>query len=279
MEQQALHNFLHRYFNANDCEIIDDHDGVMNVQLTDEMDEMLMNRPFYWHYVKRMGGQGIPMKVTFITNPKRKEEKGEWIHFGSPRLHQMFQSLKEKGKFTRQYENIHPSNGQVPLVPWLIVNSSIHYKGTQKRNEVISTGLHLLNGGMVTDIMDKVSNVPLTPIIKDYCFTLSPLIKIPSAIKRIEQSLTNHINQQDTSWGDEAFRQLEEEKNLLTYFFRQDLQSEAEEIDENVEDAQKRYEGELTMLEDRFKPSVQIEVINTGIFYMTQETSMKFLQP
>lgn len=274
MEQQALHNFLHRYFDANDCSILQDVNGVMEVQLTDEIDEMLMNRPFYWHYVKRMGGQGMPMKVTFITNPEKKEEKGEWIHFGSPRLHQMFHSLKEKGRITRQYEKVETTNGQLPLAPWLILNASIHYKGTQKRNEVLSIGLHLINGGMVLDIMDQVQDVPLTPVINDYCFTLSPIIKVPSAFKRIEQYLNTHIDQQDYEWCKEADRQLEEEKQLLQYFYSEDLLKE----DEHSEEIKKRYDAELGMLEDRFKPSVSLEVINAGLMYFTQETSMSFFQ-
>ncbi len=34
MEQAALHNFLQRYFTANDCDIVEDQNGVMTVQLT-----------------------------------------------------------------------------------------------------------------------------------------------------------------------------------------------------------------------------------------------------
>ncbi|KGX85002.1 YqhG family protein [Pontibacillus marinus] len=280
MEQAALHNFLHRYFTANDCDIVEDQDGVMTVQLTDEVDEMLMNRPFYWHYVKRIGGQGMPMKVTFITNPEKQEEKGEWIHFGSPRLHKMFQTLREKGRITRQYEQVTPSQGQTSLVPWLMINASVQYKGTQRKDEVLSIGLNLMNGGMIPGIMEKIDPNKIGPIINDYCFTLTPMIRMPSAIKRVEQYINTYIKSQDHSWSVDALQQLESEKELLSYFFRHDLgnESEQEEDAEAKEDAEKRYQDELNKLEERFQPSISVELINAGVLYFSQESSTRFIK-
>ena len=88
MQQQEIHNFLERYFIANDCEILENHPGYMNVQLTIDLDKELMNRPFYWHYLEKTGGVPNPMKLSLITDPNKvsDEIKGETIHFGSPRL-------------------------------------------------------------------------------------------------------------------------------------------------------------------------------------------------
>ena len=53
MQQQEIHKFLERYFHANHCEIIEKHPSYMTVQLTIELDKELMNRPFYWHYLRK----------------------------------------------------------------------------------------------------------------------------------------------------------------------------------------------------------------------------------
>ena len=63
----------------------------LTVQLTIELDKELMNRPFYWHYLEKTGGVPNPDRLTFITDSQNAPTniKGETIHFGSPRLHQM----------------------------------------------------------------------------------------------------------------------------------------------------------------------------------------------
>ncbi len=68
MQQQEIHSFLERYFQANNCEIVENEKGYMAVQLTNELDKELMNRPFYWLYLERTGGMPNPMKLTLITN-------------------------------------------------------------------------------------------------------------------------------------------------------------------------------------------------------------------
>ena len=91
MQQQEIHDFLLKYFEANNCELVQSQTGYMTVQLTEEMDKELMNRPFYWHYLEKTGGVPNPMQLTLITNQQQVngEIKGENIHFGSPRLHQI----------------------------------------------------------------------------------------------------------------------------------------------------------------------------------------------
>ncbi|MDI5788447.1 YqhG family protein [Bacillus licheniformis] len=34
----------------------------MTVQLTVEVDKQIMNRPFYWHWLEKTGGEPNPMK-------------------------------------------------------------------------------------------------------------------------------------------------------------------------------------------------------------------------
>ncbi|BBP90684.1 hypothetical protein BsIDN1_43020 [Bacillus safensis] len=47
MEQHDIHTFLLRFFKANQCSILEESAGHMTVQLTIEMDKLIMNRPFF----------------------------------------------------------------------------------------------------------------------------------------------------------------------------------------------------------------------------------------
>ena len=64
MQQQEIHNFLLTYFKANHCEIIENQDTYITIQLTIDMDKELMNRPFYWQYLEKTGGVPNPAKLT-----------------------------------------------------------------------------------------------------------------------------------------------------------------------------------------------------------------------
>lgn len=261
MQQQEIHKFLERYFQANGCEIVENKQGFMEVQLTIELDKELMNRPFYWHYLEKTGGIPNPMKLTFITNPQYKPEnvKGETIHFGSPRLHQIFESTKNLAGYIRLYENYGPALGrQTPLLPWLGLNVRISYQCDRKRDVFKSIGLQLINGFMVEDFHDKLMRVSLTPKIPDYSFTLSPLVKPKSGVSRIENFLKMEIEQEDHEWAEEARKRWKQDLDLLNHFY--------EEV-ENKES----YEVEKTALKEQYEPKVKISIINGGLFYLTEK--------
>ncbi|WP_066293562.1 YqhG family protein [Bacillus sp. FJAT-29937] len=262
MQQQEIHKFLEKYFHANGCEIAENRQGYMTVQLTIELDKELMNRPFYWHYLEKTGGVPNPMKLTFITNQQLAPEqtKGESIHFGSPRLHQIFQSTKSLAGYIRLYEKHHqPPGQQIPLRPWLGMNVRISYECDRKRDIFKSIGLQLINGQMVENFHDRLLQLQLTPKIPDYSFTLSPLIMPKSGITRVENFLKNQIEQEDHSWADKARERWDKDLKLLEHFYE-----EAEEKDES-------YEIEKTALKEQYEPKVKISIINGGLFYLTDQ--------
>jgi hypothetical protein len=261
MQQLEIHNFLIRYFQANECEITENGPGYLSVQLTIELDKELMNRPFYWHYLEKTGGIPNPMKLTFITNPQIAPEnlKGETIHFGSPRLHQIFQSTKKLSSYIRLYENHKHNNQQTPLMPWLCMNVKISYQCDRKRDIYKSIGLQLINGQMVEDFHDRLQNVQLTPKIPDYSFTLSPLVKPRSGMSRIENYLKSLIEQDDHSWADEARNRWEQDLRLLHHFY------------EDVEEENESFETEKKALKEQYEPKIKISFINGGLFYLTDK--------
>ncbi|MDF1507600.1 YqhG family protein [Robertmurraya sp. DFI.2.37] len=262
MQQQEIQRFLKNYFQANGCEIIEEENGYMTVQLTIELDKELMNRPFYWHYLEKTGGVPNPMKLTFITNQEAAPEhiKGEVIHFGSPRLHQIFQSTKNLAAYIRLYENHRFTSGQqVPLKPWLGLNVRISYQCDRKRDVFKSLGLQLINGQIVENFHDRLLNLQLTPKIPDYSFTLSPLIMPKSGVSRIKNQLVREIEQEDDSWAVEARKRWHKDLQLLEHFY--------EEIGDDEKG--ETYGNEKKALQDQYEPNVKISIVNGGLFYLT----------
>ncbi|MEN8700958.1 YqhG family protein [Bacillus infantis] len=260
MQQQEIRKFLARYFTANGCDITEEGPGYMTVQLTIELDKELMNRPFYWHYLEKTGGIPNPMKLTFITNRQLAppDLKGETIHFGSPRLHQIFQSARSLAGYIRLYEqHTSPPGRQTPLRPWLCMNVKISYQCDRKRDVFKSIGLQLLNGQMVEDFHDRLLQLQLTPKIPDYSFTLSPLIMPKSGISRIEGFLKSQIDSEEHGWAEEARDRWKKDLDLLEHFY------------EDTEEPNETYENEKAALQEQYEPKVNVSIVNGGLFYLT----------
>lgn len=262
MQQQEIHNFLERYFTANNCDLHENNSAYMTVQLTVELDKELMNRPFYWHYLEKTGGVPNPMKLTFITNKQNAPDnvKGEVIHFGSPRLHQIFESTKNLAGFIRLYENNSLNYGvQTPLIPWIGLNMKISYQCDRKRDVFQSIGLQLINGRMVEDFHEKLLKLPMRSKIPDYAYTLSPLIKPKSGLNRIQTFLSTRIEQEDQTWAEEARKRWKKDLDLLHHFYE-----DSEEVSES-------FETEKTALQEQYEPKINISIINGGLFYLTEK--------
>lgn len=261
MQQQEIHKFLIKYFQSNHCEIIENGPGYLIVQLTIELDKELMNRPFYWHYLEKTGGIPNPMRLTFITDRQLAPEhiKGELIHFGSPRLHQIFESTKKLAGYIRLYENHQIKQQHIPLLPWLGLNVKISYQCDRKRDIFQSIGLQLINGQMVEGFHERLLNMQLTPKIPDYSYTLSPLVKPKSGVFRIENYFKQQIEKEDHTWASEAVKRWEKDLLLLDHFY------------EEEEEKSESYEIEKQALQEQYEPKVRISIINGGLFYLTEK--------
>ncbi|WP_243290225.1 YqhG family protein [Bacillus sp. FJAT-47783] len=259
MQQVEIKQYLKRFFQANHCPVLEEGSGYFTVQLTVEMDKELMNRPFYWHYLEKTGGDPQPMKLSFITNSKMTPNhiNGEKIHFGSPRLHQIFQTAKKIGGFIRLYEQCEITQGHLPLHPWIGVNLTVSYICDKKKDELFSLGLHLISGTIIEDFQQKLNTITLTPKIPDYCFTMSPIIKPKSGLKRIEQYVVDKINQQEHDWANDAVQRMNRDLMLLNHFY------------EPMDEKPAIYWNEKEALRTLYEPHINIQIQNGGIFYLS----------
>lgn len=262
MQQQDIHNFLERYFTANESPILENSDGYLHIQLSIDLDKMLMNRPFYWHYLEKTGGTPNPMEMALITDPEKcsEDKKGEQVHFGSPRLHQIFQSVQQLGSYIRLFENI-PTGERVnstALHPWLCLNTKISYQCDRKKDILISLGLNLITGEVKDQFHNSLLSKTLTPKIPDFCFTLSPLITINSGLGRLENVIRTIILGDNHQWAEDAHSRWKKDLRLLETFY--------EDLNEKPES----YYLEIEALKDQYEPKINVNIINGGVFYLSE---------
>ncbi|MCY8518108.1 YqhG family protein [Bacillus atrophaeus] len=258
MKQQEVHQFLLRFFQANSCPIIDQGPGHMTVQLTVEMDKQIMNRPFYWHWREKTGGEPNPMKITFITDKDAAPEDldGEFIYFGAPRLFEIFKAVKQNGRFIRMYEKIESAGVKIPLQPWLGLNVMISYQSDMKKDKLLSLGLHLVSGKMVEDFQRKLTMHSLASQISDYCFTMSPMIKPESGLKRMEHYITQAALQEPSDWAEASVKRWKNDLQLLDQFY------------EDTEEKPEEYHLEKQALQTLYKPKILVHIENGGLFFL-----------
>lgn len=87
MRQTDIHQFLKRYFLANNCSIVTETPSYLTVQLTIELDKELMNRPFYWHYIEKTGEKqlllrSLSLQTQHLKTIPFKENEFILVHLG-----------------------------------------------------------------------------------------------------------------------------------------------------------------------------------------------------
>lgn len=258
MKQKEIHDYMKNFFLENDSIILEESLGHLHVQLSIEMDKALMNRPFYWHYIEKIGAVPNPMQLTFITDPQLvpKQMKGERLHFGSPRLHQIFETAKKMGSHTLLYESIHVEGPTShPLRPWLVLNGVVSYVCHDKKDQFFSIGLSLITGEMILNMHDYIEKRVFREQIPNYCFTMTPIIKPKSGLLRIKNYLIQAEESKEHQWALNALERMKKDQELLDAFY-----------DDLIEKPDS-YFLEKEAIKDQYEPKITIKIINGGLFY------------
>lgn len=259
MYPQQIHGYLLQFFNENNCQILNENDHYINVQLTVEMDKKIMNRPFYWKYLESTDGEPSPAQITLITDKNRLVEdiKGEIVHFGSPRLSQLFQATKEMGSFVQMYERVVAKlEKQTILTPWLGVNYKISYYSDQTKEILYSLGINLMTGVVIEGFQESLNEVDLALIMSENTFNLPYIIKPIRALDRLDAVIENSIQQDDHTWAEEAKMRWQKDRDVLEYFY------------EGVENRPDCYEIEKEAMDQQYEARIKIDIINGGVFYL-----------
>lgn len=248
-----MHSFLKHFFQENQCAIKKETKHSLTIQLTKTMDKAILNRPFYWHYTEWMKQEGKPKEITLQTT-YTEEKKLDWITVASPTFDRIVSFLEETHRYIHLYERVETTEKTL-LQPWLLVNFSLLYEGINKREEIISIGLNLMNGAYQMDMMETVEKIEFTHAISSYCYTISPLIRLQSGYKRMEKLLDDHVAAQQHGWAIEAYKELTAQSDMVHYFYENNDNEEAKE----------KALDEITQL---FQPTITYDIINGGLIYL-----------
>ncbi|MGG0666355.1 YqhG family protein [Viridibacillus arvi] len=258
MFPQQVHSYLRDFFLENDCHIVNESDHYITVQLSIDMDKRIMNRPFYWRYLESTNGVPCPAQLTLITDQTKLDGniKGEVVHFGSPRLNQLFRATKELGAFVQMFENVNHLETKTILTPWLAVNYKVSYYCDQTKEMLYSFGLNLMTGQLLDGFQESLSEVDLVTAMPENAFELPYIIKPIRALERLNVAIENIVQQDDHTWAEEANKRWHKAQQVLEYFY------------DGVEDKPESYEMEKQALEEQYDPRIKVEVINGGLFYL-----------
>lgn len=252
MEAIDVKQFVRRYFKAHNCTVHEKENGRLDIELNEEVDKKLMNRPFYWHYMKSMNQKGVPQTLQFGINQMTQKNGVEPIHFGSLRFQQLVDDLTRTKQIVHGFERV-DTDVQTALYPWLIMNIKISYIGMQSKDEIFSLGLQLISGKIVVHMMEKLQEVPIESTISPMCYVLSPMITHVSGSKRIERILDTYLEEQDHEWAIHSMDALEEELQLIHTFYEEETADQLNEIE---------------MVRKRYKPRIVFNVISGGVVYL-----------
>lgn len=257
MYPQQIHDYLRQFFKENDCPILTENDHYMIVQLTVDMDKKIMNRPFYWQYIESTGDDPNPMQLTLITDKNQLTDSiaGEVVHFGAPRLNQLFQVTKEMGSFVQMYEKGFEGQETI-LTPWLCVNYRVSYYSNRTKEMLYSLGMNLMTGEMKEGYHETLFDLDLISNPPNNTFRLPYTIKPVNALDRLTDVIETKIHQDDHSWAEEAKNRWNKELLILEYFY------------EDVEDKPDCYEIEKEAIKQQYETRIKVEVINGGVFYL-----------
>lgn len=196
----------------------------------------------------------------------------ETLHYGSGRLQQIFQMVKQKGRFVLLFEE--PAETALPVTKtlgytsWLGANYKVEYASDMKRSELYSLGISLSTGEIVTNFQQILNQKSLTPRLPVRTH-VKETISLTRAVQELERYIETEVAKQDHTWSFEAQERLEEEKQRVESYYQEMLERvESEEKDVVNEE----YENRLQEIEWQYQPRITATVINCGIFNLLEDT-------
>lgn len=268
MNETETRSYVNRYLQAMQCHIIESSPGHVQVQLSERADKDLVNRPFYWSYVEKLGIEPQPVTLSLIFDPEKAppDTKGERVIPGSTRLQQIFRSASKHGRFVRLYEdsplNLKSPRGSRPYTPWLGINYKIEWICDKMRSEIHSLGIQLLDGTIHDNFYAGLTSRQWTPRLPSHRFLTKPKLTLEAALNELEFYVQGYLEQVDDTWARDAEERMREELERLEQYYR-DKPSRVSE-----EEFQDEHVRRVRETKWQYQPRVQVTVVNAGLFYM-----------
>ncbi|MEI7028089.1 YqhG family protein [Paenibacillus sp. y28] len=222
--------------------------------------------------INRYFGAAVPAAIQTARIPK------EEITYGSRRLEQLFQVVKQKGKYIQLFEQPAGENtsslaGFIPRRPyctWLAVNYKVEFMCDLKRDELHSMAINLCTGELVENAHRQLLRRTLTPQLPSGLQLLPKRMNSRESQKRLEQHLLGKLRLADYTWADNAYdRWIEELRRIEAYY--EELILNLQEEEKNA--AEQQYLSRKEEIAWQFRPRVRVSAINCGYFHLQQSLS------
>lgn len=205
-------SWLQVYLQAHGCHITK-QDDLYAAKLTRRLDEQLMNRPFYWKYMDAIDDKGEASTIYFHRNKSVNDDK--YLHTDHQLLVRIFHELKQSQQFIVGYEQIKTTTQQI-LHPYFFMNTIIRYEGKHVKEEIHSVGINLINGRIVTQMMDQLNEISISEMITPLCYIVRPIISLQRAYHLIDDTFDEYIQQISHEWAIHTFDEQMKYKQLLS---------------------------------------------------------------
>lgn len=196
----------------------------------------------------------------------------EHLHFGSPRLKQIFTAVRRGGSCVYLFEDPGPRQ-RVTLFPaayepWLGVCFKAEFACDMKREELHFMGVSLVSGSIDFHFRDRLVSRDLVPRLPENVHIEPSSLTLDDGRNALEQALLGKLGEIDSSWATEASERLHEELELIDAYYEDLL---LEEDAEKHQAAQEQYAARRQEIRWQYEPRIQISAINCGIFHLRPE--------
>ncbi|GAB2693454.1 YqhG family protein [Paenibacillus thermoaerophilus] len=308
MNSRQVQKFVLRYLEATQCQILEKSPSHVTVRLSPEADKALTNRTYYWSFVERTGVEPETMTYTFLFQPEEEHKPPagaqppvadsilgryfgvsggppagqriprDFVGFGSRRLQQLFDIVRERGRFVQLYEEPaarEDRSGLHSCVSWLLVNVKVEFLCDMKREELHSLAISLDNGEIIEDAYSRFVTRKLSPRIPSRVYVGKPQYTLHRAMSMLETRLEKLIKSYDHRWADEAYARWQDEAARVDGYYSGLLGStpagggdgDAAQLAER-EAIREQYELRKREIEWQHKPRISVSVVNGGLFHL-----------
>lgn len=263
MNPQQIQQFCRRYFLATGCTLLKEEPEYMEVELTLDVDKELTDRPYYWMWVEASGEEVKPTVLHLAFTPDTKVEgikAAERVTLGSFRLNKLFESVKKRGRLTRQFQ----AQQEGRLEPYFLVSGKLSFLADRRRDEIVSYGIHLHTESIISDFFTAIRHLPMSSRLPVGCTLQPSRLSYREAWELIRQKIAADLDVRDHEWAEEAKQHLAEEMEQLETYYGSLIAENEEE--RTVFTAEKQLR--LAELQWRYQPRIEFVPFHMGLFYL-----------
>jgi hypothetical protein len=290
MNTKQVQKFVISYLDSTDCHLIEKSPSRVTVKLSPDADRALTNRPYYWSYVDKTGAN--PETLTYgwnFENPSMADrsnaspvsyvmtESGrivqEDVYFGSRRLLQLFDAVRQGGKCVTLFEE--PPRGRLdplgsqPYTAWLGVNFKIGFECDMKREELYGWGISLATGVIDDKFMERLRDRKLTPRLPSNIHLLKNGLSLRKGMSQLELTMERKLKNNDFTWAVEAEQRRQDELERIRHYYKPMLVGMEHLDQKEMKDSLiARFNQREAEIDWQYRPRVSMTVINCGIFHL-----------